>query len=107
MNNQSISTAYLGGYLGKQAGERHLTEEPLLSYTNKQAKKDKPEPWNTAERQEFETKHGKPPKLDTWGVSFGKDKQGYFVYTHRARSSSKTSPAKITKTELDFVRSTG
>jgi len=41
------------------------------------------------------------------GVSFGADKNGFFVYTHRCRSKSKDSPLKITKKEIDFVESTG
>lgn len=51
----------------------------------------------------------KPPELkDTMdGVSLGKDKKGWFVYTHRARSKSKQVPEKITKREIRFIRSTG
>lgn len=41
------------------------------------------------------------------GVSFGADKKGFFVYTHRARSHSKATPAGITKKEIDFIESTG
>lgn len=51
----------------------------------------------------------KPPelreKLD--GVSLGKDKDGYFVYTHRARSSSYAEPGKIPQSKIKFIRSTG
>ena len=51
----------------------------------------------------------KPPelrrKLD--GVSLGKDKAGYFVYTHRARSSSYDKPSKIQQSKIKFIRSTG
>jgi len=43
----------------------------------------------------------------TSGVSFGADKNGFFVYTHRARSKSKINPLKITKKEIDFIESTG
>ena len=86
MNQQ----AYMDGYLDKTAKK----------------KKDK-QSWTPAECAEFEKKHGKPPELGTWGVSFFKDKDGYYCTTHRARSKSKKSPDKITKTELEFIESTG
>ena len=41
------------------------------------------------------------------GVSFGADKDGFFVYTHRCRSKSNKDALKITKKEIDFVESTG
>lgn len=41
------------------------------------------------------------------GVSMGADKNGFFVYTHRARSKSKATPNGITKKEIDFIESTG
>lgn len=41
------------------------------------------------------------------GVSFGADKNGFFVYTHRARSKSHENPLKITKKEIDFIETTG
>jgi hypothetical protein len=41
------------------------------------------------------------------GVSFGADKNGFFVYTQRARSKSHPDPLRITKCEIDFVESTG
>lgn len=37
------------------------------------------------------------------GVSFGADKDGFFVYTHRSRSKSHKDPFKITKKEIDSV----
>lgn len=40
-------------------------------------------------------------------VSFGADKKGFFVYTHRARSKSKSNWKNITKKEIDFIESTG
>lgn len=39
-------------------------------------------------------------------VSLGKDKDGYFVYTHRCRSDSYKSPHKIPKSRIEFVSST-
>ena len=41
------------------------------------------------------------------GVSLGKDKDGFFVYTHRARSNSYESPEKIPQGRIDFIESTG
>lgn len=41
------------------------------------------------------------------GFSFGADKNGFFIYTHRARSHSHEEPEKITITEIKFIDSTG
>jgi len=41
------------------------------------------------------------------GVSIGRDKNGYFAMTHRARSKSYPSPGKIPVTKIKFIRSTG
>lgn len=41
------------------------------------------------------------------GCSMGADKNGFYVYTHRARSKSKATPDKITVTEIEFIDSTG
>lgn len=41
------------------------------------------------------------------GVSYGGDKDGFFVYTHRARCKSHKDPMTITKKEIDFIESTG
>lgn len=41
------------------------------------------------------------------GVSLGKDKDGYFVYTHRARCSSYPTPHKIPASKIKFIESTG
>lgn len=41
------------------------------------------------------------------GVSFGAMADGFFVYTHRARSKAHADPLKITKKEIDFIESTG
>jgi tRNA nucleotidyltransferase/poly(A) polymerase/2'-5' RNA ligase len=43
----------------------------------------------------------------TKGVSMGADKNGFYVYTHRARSKSHLTPDKITVKEIDFIESTG
>lgn len=41
-----------------------------------------------------------------YDCSVGKDAKGYFVYTHRARSKSYESPAKIPKKDIEFIDST-
>jgi len=41
------------------------------------------------------------------GCSLGADKDGFFVFTHRARSKSKLSIEKITQKEIKFIESTG
>jgi len=39
--------------------------------------------------------------------SFAKDKNGYFCYTHRARSESYENVNKIPKSKVEFIESTG
>ncbi len=41
------------------------------------------------------------------GFSFGADKNGFFVYTHRARCKSHENPEDITVKEIKFIDSTG
>lgn len=41
------------------------------------------------------------------GISMGADKNGFYIYTHRARSKSKPTPDKITEKEIIFIESTG
>ena len=41
------------------------------------------------------------------GVSFGANKDGFFVYTHRARCKSYKDFKKIPKRNIDFIESTG
>lgn len=41
------------------------------------------------------------------GVSLGADKNGFFVYTHRARSKSYSEPAKIANSSIKFIETTG
>lgn len=48
------------------------------------------------------TKNGKK-----YGCSVGKDKNGYFVYTHRARSKSYEEKSKIPEKTIKFIDSTG
>jgi len=47
----------------------------------------------------------KTPKAS--GVGLGADKNGFYVYTHRARSGSHASPGKIPIKEINFIESTG
>jgi hypothetical protein len=41
------------------------------------------------------------------GVSIGADKDGYFVYTHRARSKSYKTMRRIPNSAIKFIKSTG
>lgn len=41
------------------------------------------------------------------GVDLGADKDGFFVFTHRARSKSYDSPEKIPNGKIKFIESTG
>ena len=41
------------------------------------------------------------------GVSLGADKNGFFVFTHRARSKSKNKIDKIPNKDIKFIESTG
>lgn len=44
---------------------------------------------------------------DFKGCSLGKDKDGYFVYTHRARSKSYETPEKISEKDINYIDTTG
>lgn len=54
-----------------------------------------------AERGELYKHFGKKP-----GCSLGRDKDGFYVYTHRARSKSFPRPSAIPKDKIKFVDST-
>ena len=41
------------------------------------------------------------------GVSVGRDGDGFFVETHRARSGSRESPSKISKRTISSIEATG
>jgi len=41
------------------------------------------------------------------GVGIGRDDDGYFACTHRARSSSYPSPDRIPLSKIKWIRSTG
>lgn len=62
-------------------------------------------------RKDKDVEHGLPKpdslKVKMKGVSLGKDKQGYFVYTHRARCSSYETPEDIPTDKIKFIDSTG
>lgn len=51
----------------------------------------------------------KPPEMKEklQGVSLGKDDDGYYVFTHRARSKSRKTPQEIPQKDIDFIESTG
>jgi hypothetical protein len=66
------------------------------------AKYDNDIPLSAKEREEVKSIFG-----DNLECSFAKDKNGYFCYTHRARSKSYESIAKIPKSKVDFIGTTG
>ena len=49
----------------------------------------------------------KPSEARYKSVGFGADKNGFFVYTHRARSKSYTEPSLIPDKDVIFIASTG
>lgn len=64
-------------------------------------KKSTKQPLTALERQEIKNKFGNP------GCSFARDKDGIYCYTHRARSKSYPTVAKIPKNKVKFIESTG
>jgi len=65
------------------------------------AKKTKKEYLNPDERKQVKERFGDRD------CSFAKDKDGYYCFTHRARSNSYPSIAKIPKSAVEFIESTG
>lgn len=66
------------------------------------AKKNKEKTYLTPEeRKQVQDRFGKNPQC-----SFFKDDDGYYCYTHRARSKSYPSIAKIPKSKFEFIEST-
>lgn len=59
-------------------------------------------PLSTKEREMFKQKHGGHIEC-----SLGKDKNGFYVYTHRARSKSYPTPMAIPIKDVKFIGSTG
>lgn len=57
---------------------------------------------NPRERAEVSRRFGNEPRC-----SFAKDEDGYYCYTHRARSDSYGSISDIPKSVVDFIESTG
>jgi hypothetical protein len=66
------------------------------------AKKNVKIPLTSKERQEVKDKFG-----DNLECSFAKDDDGYYCYTHRARSDSYPNIDKIPQSAVDFIGSTG
>ena len=58
-------------------------------------------PVSSSDRARFKAKNGDV------GCSLGQDKNGFYAYTHRARSKSYPSPEAIPKARVKFVASTG
>ena len=58
------------------------------------------------EKKDFENTSW-PEEMGEFECSLGKDKDGYFCYTHRARSKSYPTPQQIPKSKIEFIESTG
>lgn len=58
------------------------------------------------EKKEFENVPW-PEEMGKFECSLGKDSDGYFAYTHRARSKSYPEPKQIPKYKIEFIESTG
>jgi hypothetical protein len=87
----------------KEVAERVVTKlTDWLEFVNEASEA---QPWSPEEVKLFDSSHDKPTAA--WGVSFKKDKGGYYCHTHRARSKSRKCPSKIPKKDLTFVESTG
>jgi hypothetical protein len=67
----------------------------------KEAKKREKQDLTPEEREQVEERFGKDPEC-----SFAKDEEGYFCYTHRARSESYETVGKIPKSAVEFIEST-
>ena len=61
---------------------------------------------NLLEKKNFENVSW-PEKMGEFECSLGKDKDGYFCYTHRARSNSYPTPEQIPKSKIEFIEGTG
>jgi len=59
-------------------------------------------PVSSEDHKEFRAKHGK-----NTGVSLARDKDGFYVKTHRCRSKSYPRPSAIPNDRVKFVGSTG
>ena len=104
-----IASLYFGGkslsdYMGSRAGENTAMQAQqkvaaFIKIAKKQAEK---KPLNPEERAQVKAKFGENP-----GRSFCRDNAGIYCYTHRARSKSYDSVAKIPQSVVDFIESTG
>lgn len=87
----------------KEVAERVLRQ--VQSWMQFVTEASEARPWSPEEVKLFNSSHDKP--TGGWGVSFKKDKDGYYCHTHRARSKSCKCPSKIPKKDLTFIESTG
>lgn len=97
-----------GDILGDNSTKPYDTSDPRIpqnfgTYTRKGKKKKK----TIKEKKDWEN----VPKPDEMKelmnqCSLGKDKDGYFAYTHRARTNSYKSPTDIPKSKIEFINST-
>jgi len=68
-----------------------------------------PDPFTAARRKKPQGKpvrgYGRDPKFD--GVALKKDRNGFYVHTHRSRSESYPTVDDIPDADIDYIRSTG
>jgi hypothetical protein len=76
-----------------------MNEQEWVEKNCKIAKKDR-EYLSSEERAEAKARFGDVE------CTFAKDKDGFYCYTHRARSDSYPSLAKMPKSAVDFISST-
>jgi hypothetical protein len=77
-------------------------KEKIAKYVNSSSKYKNGILYGLIKPEEFTNKTEK-----TSGVSFGADKNGFFCYTHRARSKSYKTPTSIPNKDINFIESTG
>lgn len=99
------STMAIGGKPGtKKPKKRKVSKNTKAQKRTGREKKGDKLPIDQAARSEYATRK---KEAGAHGATLGHDKDGYFIYTHRARSKSYASPAKIPLAKIRFVGSTG
>lgn len=87
---------------GLHCANGHRWSGNLVFDANESKGKDKI-PLTPKERDEVTDRFGPGPHE----CSFARDEDGYYCYTHRARSKSYPSISKIPKDKYEFIGSTG
>jgi len=99
--------------LSEKISDRIYSKEGLIaSRTIPQEMKDKILPYVTSQsyymnKKMFDLAIPKIKGKSFNGVDIGADKDGFFVFTHRARSKSYSTIADIPNKDIKFIESTG